>query len=300
MVRVDVDYISVEAGTRTMLQGEGFHRQVAVGQTILALGVGRIAESDDPAWPLGLAVQGPLGAQTVATVNPSLLQKIEQPTSDLSRYLGALGLTGGLTAWVGVRAVAKPQPDEIFVVSAAAGSVGSLAGQIAKRDGATVIGIAGGPKKCTYLVDTLGYDAAIDYKNENVDARLKELAPDGLDVFFDNVGGTLLDTALDNLAMRARVVICGAISQYNHMDNVTGPSLYLRLAERQSRMEGFAVFHFPELFAEATAELTEWLDDGTLVAPQTVLEGIERYPEALEFMYTGGNVGKLMVKASRD
>ena len=160
-----------------------------------------------------------------------------------------------------------------------------------------MIGIAGGARKMTYLTDTLGFDAAIDYKNEDVNARLRVLAPNGVNVFFDNVGGPVLDAVLDNLALRARVVICGAISQYDDMDNVTGPSLYLRLAERQSTMEGFAFFHFPESIDPAMAELKEWLADGSLVLAEEVLEGIERYPEALQFMFNGGNLGKLLVKA---
>jgi NADPH-dependent curcumin reductase CurA len=192
--------------------------------------------------------------------------------------------------------VAKPKPGDLFVVSAAAGAVGSIAGQIARRDGARVIGIAGGPRKVAYLVDELGFEAAIDYKHEDVNARLRELAPEGVNIFFDNVGGPILDAVLDNLAMRARVVICGAISQYDDMDHVTGPSLYLRLAERQSTMEGFAFFHFPESIAPATAELKQWLADGSLMLAEEILEGIERYPEALEFMFRGGNVGKLLVK----
>lgn len=297
-VRVGVEYISVDAGTRTMLQGEGFHRQVGIGQVILASGVGRIVESNDDEWPVGQAVKGHLGAQTVATLNPEHLEKLDDSVGSLSRYLGALGVSTGITAWVGVKTVAKPKPGDTFVVSAAAGAVGSLVGQIAKREGARVIGIAGGPEKCAYLVDTLGFDDAIDYKNEDVSARLGELAPEGLNGFFDNVGGAILDAALDNMAMRARIVICGAISQYDDMNNVTGPSLYLRLAERQSTMEGFAVFHFPEAYEQAAAELAAWLDDGSLVAPESVLEGIDRYPEALQFMWDGGNIGKLMVKAS--
>ena len=184
------------------------------------------------------------------------------------------------------------------MVSAAAGAVGSVAGQIAKIDGARVIGIAGGPEKCAHLTEVLGFDEAIDYKNENVNERLRELAPDGVNVFFDNVGGPILDAVLDNLAMQARVVICGAISQYDDMDNVTGPSLYLRLAERRSRMEGFAYFHYLDRIEPAMAELAGWLEDGSLVMPEHILEGIESFPEAVYFMFQGGNIGKLMVKVS--
>ena len=169
-----------------------------------------------------------------------------------------------------MRCVAKPKPGDVFVVSAAGGAVGSIAGQIAKRDGAYVIGIAGGPAKVAYLTGDLGFDAAIDYKNDDVNARLRELAPQGVNVFFDNVGGPILDAVLDNLALRAKVVICGAISQYDDMDHVTGPSMYLRLAERQSSMEGFAFFHFPDSIVPATAELASWLADGSI---QVALSG---------------------------
>lgn len=296
-IRVGVHYISVDAGTRTMLKGDGFHQQVAIGQTILASGVGRVIESAADDFSPGEAVRGRLGAQTIATVQPTDVVKVDDSLGPLSAHLGALGGSTGVTAWIGVREVGKPKPGDVFVVSAAAGAVGSVAGQIAKRDGAHVIGIAGGPAKVEHLTGTLGFDAAIDYKNEDVNARLRELAPDGVNVFFDNVGGPILDAVLDNLAMRAKVVICGAISQYDDMDNVTGPSLYLRLAERQSSMEGFAYFHFLDRIEPAKAELAGWLADGSLIMAEEILEGIERYPEALQFMFNGGNIGKLMVKA---
>ena len=298
-IRVGVEYISVDAGTRTMLEGIGFHQQVGIGDTILAGGVGRIIDSADDAWAVGQAVRGGLGAQTVATVTGAELEPIDESLAPLSAWLGVLGGSTGVTAWIGMRHVAKPKPGDIFVVSAAAGAVGSIVGQIAKRDGATVIGIAGGPEKVAYLTQRLGFDAAIDYKNENVGERLRELAPSGVNVFYDNVGGPILDAVLDNIAMHAKVVICGAVSQYNHMDKVVGPSMYLRLAERQSVMEGFAFFHFPESIEPATQELAGWVKDGSLVFDEEILEGIERFPEALDFMFQGGNIGKLLVKAGQ-
>jgi NADPH-dependent curcumin reductase len=296
-VRVAVEFISVDAGTRTMLRGEGFHMQVELGNVIHASGVGRVIESNSDAFQVGDAVRGRLGAQTIATVSPKAIEKIDDSVAPLSAHLGILGGSTGVTAWIGVRRVAKPKPGDVFVVSAAAGAVGSVVGQIAKRDGAHVIGIAGGARKVAYLTETLGFDAAIDYKNEDVNARLRVLAPDGVNVFFDNVGGPVLDAVLDNLALHARVVICGAVSQYDDMDNVVGPSMYLRLAERQSCMEGFAYFHFPESIAPAKAELAEWLADGSITLAEEILDGIERYPEALQFMFNGGNIGKLLVKA---
>lgn len=295
-VRVGVEFISVDAGTRTMLRGEGFHQQVGLGEVIRAGGVGRVIESKSSDFAIGDAVRGGLGAQTVATVSPKVIQKIDDSVGSLSTHLGILGHSTGVTAWIGVRNVARPKPGDVFVVSAAAGAVGSIAGQIAKRDGARVIGIAGGSRKVAYLTESLGFDAGIDYKNENVTQRLRELAPDGINIFFDNVGGPVLDAALDCLALRARVVICGAVSQYDDMDNVVGPSLYLRLAERQACMEGFAYFHFLESIAPAQSELAAWLAEGSIMLSEEILDGIERYPEALQFMFNGGNIGKLLVK----
>lgn len=295
-VRVGVEYLSIDAGARTMLQGQGFHRQAVLGGTVPSHGVGRVVESNDDRWSVGQAVVGRFGSQSVADMAGSNLAALDDSYGSLSMHLGILAGSTGVTAWIGMREVAKPEPGDVFVVSAAAGAVGSIAGQIAKKDGATVIGIAGGPDKCAYLTDRLGFDHAIDYKNSDVGERLKEVAPDGVNGFVDNVGGPVLDAVLDNLAMRARVTICGAISQYDHMDDVTGPSMYLRLAERQSRMEGFAYFHFDERIPAAMEELTGWVNDGSIALNETVLDGIERYPDALEVMFTGGNLGKLLVK----
>ena len=272
--------------------------QVGLGETVRASGVGRVVASKAEGWEVGQAVKGGFGAQTMATVDARHVAAVDDTLGPLSLHLGVLAGSTGVTAWVGMREVARPGPGDMFVVSAAAGAVGSIAGQIAKIDGATVIGIAGGPDKCAHIVDNLGFDHAIDYKNEDVGARLKTLCPNGVNVFFDNVGGPVLDAVLDNIALRSRVVICGAISQYDDMDNVVGPSMYLRLAERQSRMEGFAYFHFPEAIKQAEAELAEWVRAGAIRLPEHVLDGIDRYPEALQFMFTGGNIGKLMVKAS--
>lgn len=295
-VRVAVEYISIDAGARTMLLGEGFHRQAGIAETIPSHGVGRVVESKNSDWTVEQAVRGRFGSQSVVDVPAAHLEAIDDSLGPISLHLGVLSGSTGVTAWIGLREVAKPQPGDVFVVSAAAGAVGSVAGQIAKKDGARVIGIAGGPEKAAHLVDVLGFDDAIDYKNSDVGDRLKALAPDGVNGFFDNVGGPILDAVLDNLAMHARVTICGAISQYDHMDDVTGPSMYLRLAERQSRMEGFAYFHFAERIPAAMEELAAWVADDSIVLPETVLDGIERYPEALEVMFTGGNLGKLLVK----
>ena len=295
-IRVAVEYVSVDAGARTMLMGAGFHRQVPLGGVVLAGAVGRIVASRADGWAVGQAVRGHLGAQTMATLKPDLLEKVDGDVGPLSLHLGLLGGSTGVTAWIGMMHVAKVQPGDVFVVSAAAGAVGCVAGQIAKKAGARVIGIAGGDRKGAYLTSQLGFDAVIDYKSQDVASELKRLAPSGINVFFDNVGGAILDAVLDNLALRARVVICGAVSQYDNMAQVQGPSLYLRLAERQSVMEGFAYFHFPDSIAPAKAQLSQWIKEGSIALPEEILQGIESYPEALGFMFSGGNLGKLLIK----
>jgi NADPH-dependent curcumin reductase CurA len=225
----------------------------------------------------------------------AMYAKIDTSAAPASAYLGPLGMTTGLTAYFGMLDVGDVREGDTVVVSAAAGAVGTMASQIARIKGARVIGIAGGAEKVAYLVDTIGLDGAIDYKGEDVGARLDELAPDGVDVFFDNVGGELLDTVLDRIRMGARVSICGAISQYDDLKDVRGPKLYLRLAERNARMGGFTVDHFMARFPEAVADITNWMNEGRLILPEHVEQGIERFPDALLMLFSGGHMGKLLV-----
>ena len=293
---VATEYLSVDAFIRTALEEGSYHQSVPIGGTVSALGVGRVVASADPERKVGEAVFSPAGAQTHCIFPAAMAQPLDESIAPAQARLGVLGMTTGLTAWMGIHVVGEVKEGQTVLVSAAAGAVGSVAGQLAKIAGARVIGLAGGPAKVKYLTEELGLDAGIDYKGEDVAARLRELAPDGIDVYFDNVGGELLDIVLDQIKERARVVICGAISQYQNMGEVRGPSLYLRLAERQSRMEGFAVTHFPERFAEAEADLADHLSAGRLKLPEQVIEGIERFPEALLTLFSGGNTGKLLVK----
>ncbi len=294
-VRVETECLSIDAFIRTVLYENAYHSPVPLGGVITAMGVGRVIESASPDFAPGDGVFGPLCAQTHALMPAALMRKLDERHTPLRAWLGVLGLTSGVTAYFGIRAVACVQPGDTVVVSAAAGAVGSLAAQIARIEGGRVIGIAGGADKCRYLLDELGLDGAIDYKAGPIDARLRELAPDGIDVYFDNVGGPMLDAVLDQIRERARVVICGAISQYDHMEQVRGPSLYLRLAERHARMEGYAVTHFRARFGEAEQQLAEWLRDGRLKLREHVLSGIESFPEAVVTMFTGGHTGKLLV-----
>jgi len=296
-VRIDVSHLSIDAFIRTTLEEVAYHTPVPIGGTVTALGVGRVRESRSGRFESGEAVMAPLGAQTIATLPEVMVQPIDEKRAPMTASLGVLGMTTGLTAYFGIRSVGHVQPGETVVVSAAAGAVGSLAGQIARLDGARVIGIAGGSQKCDHLTRELGFDEAIDYKGEDVEERLRETAPEGIDVYFDNVGGALLDTVLDQIRERARVVICGAISQYqgDMSRGVRGPSLYLRLAERHARMEGFAVNHFRADFGEAESQLAKWLAEGSLKLPEQVEHGIENFGATLRMLFEGGNTGKLLL-----
>jgi NADPH-dependent curcumin reductase CurA len=300
-VCVEIDHLGIDAFIRTTLEEESFHQGARIGDVIPALGVGRVVESRFAGLAPGDHVFGPLCSQTFATMPGAMLRKLDVSRVPATAWLGALGLTTGLTAYVGMTRVGKVKSGDVVVVSAAAGAVGSMAGQIARLLGAgRVIGIAGGPAKCELLVRELGYDAAIDYRNDDVEARLRELAPQGIDVFFDNVGGDVLDAVLLNIKEGTRVVICGAISQYDDTANVRGPRNYLKLAERHAVMEGFAVFHFADAYEEGESRLADWFVDGSLVLPEHVERGVERFPAALDILMSGGHVGKLLVKVSSD
>ena len=229
---------------------------------------------------------------------PSLPKWFPKRGVEPRAYIGPLGITTGLTAWVGLIAVGAVRAGEVVLVSGAAGAVGSCVVQLAKARGARVIGIAGGPQKCAYLTDVIGADVAIDYKQGDVTGQISAVAPDGIDVFFDNVGGEILDNALDNLRLTggSRVVICGAISQYRDLDDVRGPKLYLRLAERNAAMLGFVVSHPAARFPETASEISALIRSGKLVLPEHVVEPIDRLPEAMLMLLDGKHTGNLVVR----
>jgi NADPH-dependent curcumin reductase len=293
-----VDTLSIDAWIRTTLSDAGMHETAAIGATIPALGVGQIIESNSSDLAVGDWVYGMMSAQTHALLATSGLRKLAlQDGIAPSDFAGPLNVTGGLTAWVGLIRVAEVQAGDVVVVSGAAGAVGSVVVQLAKARGAYVIGIAGGPKKCSYLVETLGADAAIDYKNGSLAQQLAEAAPNGVNVFFDNVGGETLDIVLDNLAPAgARIAICGAISQYQHLDDVRGPKLYLRLAERNAAMKGFVVSHYEADYPVAVAEISALMRAGKLTLPEHVMTGIDSFPEALFMLFDGRHLGNLVVR----
>ena len=298
-VVVKVDTLSIDAWILTTLSGPGMHEMGDLGSTVRAFGIGQVVASGSADFAEGDWAYGLLSGQSYATMPASELTKVvPEPGVEPQAFIGPLGITTGLTAWVGLIAVGEVQPGEVVLVSGAAGAVGSCVVQLAKARGARVIGIAGGPQKCAYLTGEVGADAAIDYRQGDVAGQIAALAPDGIDVFFDNVGGEILDAALDNLRPTggARVVICGAISQYQHLDDVRGPKLYLRLAERNASMRGFVVSHHAARFPEAIAEISSLIRSGHLTLPEHVVEPIDRLPEALLMLLDGKHTGNLVVR----
>lgn len=293
-IRIQVSHLSVDAFIRTTLGAGGFHGRAALAEPVVALGVGKVIDSNAADISVGDWVTGATMAQSVAQGPAEAYQKIAVGNQSPSLFLGLLGMTTGLTAYAGMCRVGEVQPGETVVVSGAAGAVGTVASQLAKHSGARVIGIAGGPEKCRWLTETIGIDGAVDYKAADVGAQLDALAPDGVDLYFDNVGGELLDVVLDRIRMGARVVLCGAISQYSDLDDVRGPKLYLRIAERNASMRGFTVDHYASEFAAFSQQIVAWMDDG-LQLPEHIEEGIDAFPEALHKLFVGGHMGKLIV-----
>jgi hypothetical protein len=300
---VRVQYLSVDPAMRGwMNDAPSYVPPVKLGEVMRAIGVGRVIASGDESVAVGDTVTGMTGVQEYAVVRADGLRKVDPSLAPPARHLGVLGMPG-MTAYFGLLEIGQPKEGETVVVSGAAGAVGSVVGQIAKLKGCRVVGVAGGPEKCRYLVEELGFDAAVDYKQElpvlaNTYKALRGHCPKGVDVYFDNVGGEILDAVLAQLAMRARVVICGGISQYNNAGAPQGPSYYLSLLVNRARMEGFLVFDYAARYGEAVAAIAGWLAEGKIKAREDVVEGLENFPEALLRLFTGENFGKLVIKVS--
>ncbi len=269
---------------------------VAIGEVMRAVGLGRVVASNHDSYAEGQLVQGLIGWQEWAVVSDAapLLPVPELPGVSPSFYLGALGATG-LTAWVGLQDIGKPQPGETVVVSAAAGAVGSVAGQVAKIKGARVVGIAGGPEKCRLLTEQLGFDAAVDYKADDWHAELVAATPDGIDVDFENVGGEVMDAVFGRLNLRGRIVLCGLISGYNEAVQPPGPRNFSNLLVQRGLLKGFIVLDHLDRINEAATELGGWMNEGKLKPLETVIEGFERLPEAVNMLFDGANTGKLVL-----
>ncbi|HXM43697.1 MAG TPA: NADP-dependent oxidoreductase [Bryobacteraceae bacterium] len=295
---VRVLYLSLDPAMRGwMNEGRSYVPPVGLGEVMRAGGVGRVVASNDPSLAVGDMVVGGTGVQDYAVLKAKELTKVDPRVAPLPRYLGALGMPG-LTAYFGLLDIGQPKEGETVVVSAAAGAVGAVAGQIAKIKGCRVVGIAGGPDKCQYVVEDLGFDAAVDYKNEDVRAGLARHCPKGIDIYFDNVGGEILDIALSKLSRRARVIICGAISQYNNPESIQGPRNYLSLLINHARMEGFVVFYYAARYPEGMQALAGWMSAGKLKAREHIVEGLETFPETLQMLYRGENFCKLVLKVA--
>lgn len=274
---------------------------VGIGEVMRGLGLGRVVESKSPSYTVGQLVQGLTGWQEWVIASDAAPL---QPVPDIagvspSAFLGVLGMTG-LTAWVGIRDIGRPQPGETVVVSAAAGAVGSVAGQIAKLDGARVVGIAGGAEKCAILTERLGFDAAVDYKAPGWRDQLIAATPDLIDVDFESVGGEIMEAVFARLNLRARVALCGLISGYNDSAPPPGPRSFGNVLVQRALVQGFIVLdHFARL-PESATELSGWIADGKLEALETVVEGFEELPRAINMLFDGANTGKLVVHLSDD
>jgi NADPH-dependent curcumin reductase len=304
-VLLRVLYLSLDPAMRGwMNESKSYIPPVGLGEVMRAIGLGRVVASNDPSLRPGDFATGLTGVQDYAVVAAKNLNKVDSNIANsnwapLPRYLGALGGTG-LTAYFGLLEVGQPKPGETVVVSGAAGATGSVVGQIARIQGCRAVGIAGGDAKCSFLTEELGFDAAIDYKSEDVRAALSRHCPNGVNVFFDNVGGEILDIVLAQLARKARVVLCGAISQYNNREDVRGPKNYLSLLINSARMEGFIVFNYAQRYREAIQALATWLAEGKIKAREDIVEGLENFPEAFLKLFRGENFGKLIIRVAEE
>ena len=295
-ILVEQYYISLDPAMRGwMNDSKSYIPPVPVGDVMRAGAAGKVIKSNNPKFKEGDYVYGWGGVQTYSVSDGSTFYKVDKSLVPLPVYTGTLGMPG-MTAYFGILEVGKIKEGDIVLVSGAAGAVGSVVGQIAKIKGCTVIGIAGGADKCKYLVDELGFDGAIDYKNENVRGKLKELCPKGIDVYFDNVGGEILDQALAVLRRNARVVICGAISQYNNKEAIKGPSNYLSLLVNRASMTGMVVMDYAKDYGKAGMEMGMWMAQGKLKSREHIEEGIENFHETFLKLFTGDKIGKLILK----
>jgi NADPH-dependent curcumin reductase CurA len=297
-VLIKVLYLSLDPAMRGwMNEGRSYIPPVQIGEVMRAGGAGKVVASKHPAFVAGDIAYGTLGIQEYATLNGAELTKLDASKIPLPVYLGALGMPG-MTAYFGLLDVGKPKEGDTVVVSGAAGAVGTVVGQIAKIKGCRVIGIAGGKAKCDYLVEELGFDAAIDYKSQDVKKSLRAHCPKGVDVYFDNVGGDILDAVLTQLARNARIVICGAISQYNSTTGVKGPSNYMTLLVQRASMTGMVVFDYADRYPLAMQAMAEWIAAGKLKTREDIVNGIEKFPDTLLKLFKGENFGKLVLKVA--
>jgi len=288
-------YISIDPAMRGwMNKARSYIKPVEIGDVMRAGSVGKVVYSKNKLFKEGNFVSGWGGVQKYCRTDGKGFVEINTKNNDLPIFLSTLGMTG-LTAYFGILEVAKVKKGETVLISAAAGSVGSIAGQIAKINGCRVIGIAGGKKKCNYVINELGFDGCIDYKNESVNRSIFKECPDGVDVYFDNVGGNILDSALTFINRNARVVICGAISQYNNSD-VLGPKNYLSILVNRAKMMGMVVFDYKDRYTNAIEEMKVWIEKGNLKSNEDIHFGLDNFYNVFQKLFNGNKLGKLILK----
>ena len=298
-ILVRIIYLSLDPANRGWVrEGKSYVPPVEIGEVMRGIAIGVVELSKNPAFQNGDIVQGMLGWQEYAITKGKGLTKLSlDPSLPLTAYLGLFGIIGP-TAYFGLLEIAKPKKAETLLVSGAAGAVGSLVGQIGKIKGCRVVGIAGSDEKCGWLSEKIGFDAAVNYKSQSVSERLQELCPNGIDVFYDNVGGKILDAVLNLINVKARIVICGMISQYNAVKPVPGPYNFRNILVQRARVEGFIVLDYADRYYEAYRELTKWLSEGKIQYRVDVVDGLTEAPSAINKLFDGSNQGKLIVKVS--
>ena len=296
-VLIRTEYVSLDPAMRGwMNEGRSYIPPVGLGEVMRAAVVGEVVASKKDDVPEGAHVVAMTGVQEYAVTDLRGGYVVDPDAAALPTYLGTLGLTG-MTAYFGLREVGQPQEGDTVVVSGAAGATGGAVVQIARILGCRVVGIAGGPEKCAYVTDELGADACLDYKAGDLRGQLREATPDRVDVYFDNVGGDVLDAVLLRLDRGARVVLCGAISQYNAGADARGPANYMQLLVNRARMQGFVVFDYADRYAEASAQMGQWLSEGKMVAREDVVTGgVAAFPAALRGLFEGANTGKRVLR----
>ncbi|MES2104365.1 MAG: NADP-dependent oxidoreductase [Pseudomonadota bacterium] len=297
-------YLSLDPAMRGwMNEGKSYIRPVAIDEVMRAGGVGKVIASKSAKFGVGEYVSGGTGVQNywvgAADDKTAAFYKVDPKLAPLPKYLNALGMPG-TTAYFGLLDVGMPKAGETVVVSGAAGAVGQTVGQVAKQKGCRVVGIAGGKDKCDFVVNELGFDACIDYKTGSVKDGLKQHCPNGVDIYFDNVGGEILDTVLTRINMKARIIICGAISQYNNTTPVKGPANYLSLLVNRARMEGIVVFDYAARYPEAAAEMGKWMAQGKFQTREDIVQGLENFPDTLLMLFEGKNFGKLILQVGQE
>jgi NADPH-dependent curcumin reductase CurA len=292
-VLVEVQWLSIDPTIRMWMAMDTYLPAIEIGAPIRSAGIGKVIDSHDTDIPIGSLLFGTPGWQQFAVM--SARDQVIPEGIDPTAALSVFGITG-LTGYFGLLEIGRPQAGETVVISGAAGATGSIAGQIAKLHGCRVVGIAGSNDKCRWLTEELGFDAAINYRTDNVAKALAETCPAGIDVFFDNVGGEILEAAISNLALRGRVVLCGAISQYNDAVPPPGPRNLSMLISKRARMEGFIILDFLPRASEAITQLATWVMGGQLKYKVDVMEGLDTAPKALAKLFSGANEGKMLVR----